>query len=77
MAQLTVYGTPISVYVRVVRLLLEQAGAEYNIKEVGIFNGENTSADYLAKNPFGKVPMRLQKQQQRRSSHLLLVAHTC
>lgn len=56
MAKLTVYGTPISVYVRVVRLLLEAAGAEYDLKDVGIFNGDNTSAEYLAKNPFGKVP---------------------
>jgi len=56
MATITVYGTPISTYVRTVRLLLEEAGAEYDIKEVGIFNGENTSAEYLAKNPFGKVP---------------------
>lgn len=56
MAKLTVYGTPISVYVRIVRMLLEEAGAEYDLKDVGIFNGENTSAGYLAKNPFGKVP---------------------
>jgi len=56
MATITVYGTPISTYVRTVRLLLEEAGVEYDIKEVGIFNGENTSAEYLTKNPFGKVP---------------------
>lgn len=56
MAAITVYGTPVSTYVRTVRLLLEEAGAEYNLKDVGIFNGENTSAEYLAKNPFGKVP---------------------
>ena len=56
MANLTVYGTPVSTYVRTVRLLLEEAGATYDLKEVGIFNGENQSADYLAKNPSGKVP---------------------
>lgn len=56
MAKLTVYGTPQSTYVRTVRLLLEEAGADYNLKEVGIFNGENESPEYLAKNPFGKVP---------------------
>jgi glutathione S-transferase len=56
MAKLTVYGTPISVYVRVVRLLLEAAGAEYDLKSVDILTGENNSAEYLAKNPFGKVP---------------------
>ncbi|PSB24458.1 glutathione S-transferase family protein [Stenomitos frigidus] len=56
MATLTVYGTPISTYVRTVRLLLEGAGADYTLKNVSIFNGESQSADYLAKNPFGKVP---------------------
>ncbi len=56
MAKPTVYGTPRSTYVRTVRLLLESAGADYSLKEIDIFNGENKSADYLAKNPFGKVP---------------------
>lgn len=56
MANLTVYGTPISTYVRTVRLLLEEAGAGYSLKDISIFNGDNTSAEYLAKNPFGKVP---------------------
>jgi len=56
MAKLTVYGLPQSTYVRTVRLLLEEAGADYNLKGVSIFNGENESAEYLAKNPFGKVP---------------------
>ena len=45
-----------SVYVRIVRLLLEEAGAEYDLKGVDIFNGESQSAEYLAKNPFGKIP---------------------
>ena len=56
MAKPTIFGTSRSVYVRIVRLLLEEAGADYDIKEVDIFNGENKSAEYLAKNPFGKVP---------------------
>lgn len=56
MATLTIYGTPISTYVRTVRLLLEEAGADYNLEDVGIFNGDNQSPEYLAKNPFGKVP---------------------
>jgi glutathione S-transferase len=56
MPKLTVYGTPISTYVRTVRLLLEAAGADYSLKGVNIFNGESQSAEYLAKNPFGKVP---------------------
>jgi glutathione S-transferase len=56
MAKLTVYGTPVSTYVRTVRLLLEEAGADYTLKGVDILNGESQSAEYLAKNPFGKVP---------------------
>lgn len=56
MSKFTVYGTPVSTYVRTVRLLLEEAGADYDIKSVDIFNGENKSSEYLVKNPFGKVP---------------------
>lgn len=56
MATLTIYGTPISTYVRTVRLLLEGAGVDYTLEGVNIFNGENQSAEYLGKNPFGKVP---------------------
>jgi glutathione S-transferase len=56
MAKLTVYGTPLSTYLRTVRLLLEEAGTTYELKGIDIFNGENESAEYLAKNPFGKVP---------------------
>ncbi len=56
MAKLTVYGIPQSTYVRTVRLLLEEAGADYDLKKVDIFNGESQSAEYLAKNPFGKIP---------------------
>lgn len=56
MANITVYGTPLSTYVRTVRLLLEEAGVDYTLKDIDIFQGENKSPDYLAKNPFGKVP---------------------
>jgi glutathione S-transferase len=56
MPQIILYGTPISTYVRTVRLLLEEAGADYDLKSVDIFNGETKSAEYLAKHPFGKVP---------------------
>lgn len=56
MTQTTVYGTPISTYVRTVRLLLEEAGADYDLKSINFFKGETNSADYRAKNPFGKVP---------------------
>ena len=56
MPNLTLYGTPISTYVRTVRLLLEEANADYELKDIGIFNGDNKTEDYLSKNPFGKIP---------------------
>jgi glutathione S-transferase len=56
MAKPIVYGIPQSTYVRTVRLLLEEAGIEYDLKPVDIFNGETKSAEYLAKHPFGKIP---------------------
>lgn len=56
MASITLYGTPVSTYVRTVRLLLAYANVDYDLKDIGIFNGDNKTEDYLSKNPFGKVP---------------------
>lgn len=56
MPSLTIHGTPISTYVRTVRLLLEEIGTDYTLKSVNILNGECSAPEYLAKNPFGKVP---------------------
>lgn len=56
MANLTVYGTPVSTYVRTVRLLLESIGIDYTLKSVDIFKGESQSAEYLAKTPLVKYP---------------------
>ncbi len=56
MATITIYGSPVSTYVRTVRLLLEEADADYNLKIINVLTGENTSAEYLSKNPFGKIP---------------------
>ncbi|MBD1811151.1 glutathione S-transferase family protein [Microcoleus vaginatus DQ-U2] len=56
MSKLIVWGTPVSTYVRTVRLLLEEIGADYTLHSVDIFNGESQSPEYLAKNPFGKIP---------------------
>ena len=50
------YGTPISTYVRTVRLLLAEANIDYDLKDIGIFNGDNKTQEYLAKHPFGKIP---------------------
>ena len=57
MANIIFYGTPQSTYVRTVRLLLFEANInDYELKDIGIFNGDNESQEYLAKHPFGKVP---------------------
>ncbi len=56
MASITLYGTPISTYVRTVRLLLAGADVDYDLEDVGIFNGDNQTDDYLSKHPFGKIP---------------------
>ena len=56
MANIIFYGTPVSTYVRTVRLLLAEAQIDYDLKDVGIFNGDNETQAYLAKHPFGKVP---------------------
>ncbi|MEL7069509.1 MAG: glutathione S-transferase family protein [Cyanobacteria bacterium J06581_3] len=56
MANITLYGTPISTYVRTVRLLLAGANVEYDLKDIGIFNGDNETEEYLSKHPFGKIP---------------------
>lgn len=53
---ITFYGTPQSTYVRTVRLLLAEANIDYDLKDIGIFNGDNKTDEYLAKHPFGKVP---------------------
>ncbi|MBF2025913.1 MAG: glutathione S-transferase family protein [Oscillatoriales cyanobacterium C42_A2020_001] len=57
MTNITVYGTPISTYVRTVRLLLEEAGVDYRLQDVDFFKGETNTPEYRAKHPFGKVPV--------------------
>ncbi|MBE9061642.1 glutathione S-transferase family protein [cf. Phormidesmis sp. LEGE 11477] len=56
MTDITLYGTPISTYVRTAQLVLSGAEVEYDIKDIGIFNGDNQTDSYLKKNPFGKIP---------------------
>ncbi|MGD1900247.1 MAG: glutathione S-transferase family protein [Phormidesmis sp.] len=56
MANITLYGTPISTYVRTARLLLAEANVDYGLKDIGIFNGDNKTDSYLSKHPFGKIP---------------------
>ncbi|MGF1536617.1 MAG: glutathione S-transferase family protein [Elainellaceae cyanobacterium] len=57
MANVTLYGTPISTYVRTVRLLLSEANIDHEVVDIGIFNGDNETDEYLKKHPFGKIPV--------------------
>ncbi|MGG6239174.1 glutathione S-transferase family protein [Nodosilinea sp. AN01ver1] len=54
MTQFTLYGPTISTYVRTVRMILAETNTPYDLKTVNIFS--DRTPEYLAKNPFGKVP---------------------
>lgn len=54
MPQLTLYGPALSTYVRTTRMVLAETNTPYDLKPVDIFSDRDP--DYLAKNPFGKVP---------------------
>jgi glutathione S-transferase len=51
-----VFGAPYSVYVRAVRLALEEKGNDYELVPVDIFASGGPSLDHLARHPFGKIP---------------------
>lgn len=55
MTQFTLYGPALSTYVRTVRMILIDTETSYELESVDIFN--ERSSDYLAKHPFGKVPV--------------------
>lgn len=54
---LSVYGMKVSGNCYKVQLLLEQLGRPYRWIEINSAAGATRSADYLAKNPNGKVPL--------------------
>ncbi|HBK47086.1 MAG TPA: glutathione S-transferase, partial [Xanthomonadaceae bacterium] len=54
---LTVHGMSTSGNCYKVRLLLQQLGSRYRWIEVDSVNGGTRTAEYLARNPNGKVPM--------------------
>jgi glutathione S-transferase len=56
MAAPIVYGPTFSTYVRTVRLALEEKPASYELVDVAMMKGAHRQPDYLARNPFGKVP---------------------
>ena len=51
-----VFGAPYSVYLRAVRLALEEKGVPYRLEEVDIFADGGPPEDYLARHPFARIP---------------------
>jgi glutathione S-transferase len=51
-----IFGAPYSVYVRVVRLALEEKGVRYGGVPVDIFASGGPPPDHRARHPFGKIP---------------------
>ncbi len=56
MSRPKLYGNEESVYVRSVRLTLEEKSCPYDLVPVDPFHRDGLSDDYLARHPFGKVP---------------------
>ncbi len=51
-----VYGASYSVYTRIVRLALEEKRVPYQLEEIDVFAEDGLPTDYLARQPFGKIP---------------------
>jgi glutathione S-transferase len=56
MNQVTVFGASYSVYVRIVRLVLEETRVPYELVEIDIFSKDSLPADYGNRHPFGRIP---------------------
>lgn len=56
MRDVTLYGADYSVYVRIARMVLEEARVPYTLVEVDIFTPETVPPDYAERHPFGKIP---------------------
>jgi len=52
----TVFGAPYSVYVRIVLMALLEKGVSWHLTPVDIFADSDEREAYLALNPFGKIP---------------------
>ncbi len=57
MGKLTLYGFDGSTYVRTVRMVLAEKGAEYEQVPVNVLAGEPRQPAHLVRHPFGKVPV--------------------
>ena len=56
MGKPVVYGANYSVYVRIVRLALEEKGVEYEQVPVDVFAADGVPDWYLEHHPFGRIP---------------------
>ena len=56
MDQPTVFGAAYSVYVRAVRLTLEEKAVPYHLVEVDVFGEGGPPPDHLLRHPFGRIP---------------------
>lgn len=56
-SDLILYGFDASTYVRTVRMLLNEKGAEYDQVPVNVLAGEPRQPEHLKRHPFGKVPV--------------------
>jgi len=54
---IVLYGFDGSTYVRTVRMLLAEKGADYDQVPVNVLEGEPLQPEHLARHPFGKVPV--------------------
>lgn len=57
MAKIVLYGFSGSTYVRTVRMVLADKGAQYEQVPVHVLKGEPRQPEHLARHPFGKVPV--------------------
>ena len=56
MNRITLFGASYSVYVRIVRLVLEELGIPYDLTGIDIFSKDGVPPDYLDRHPFGRIP---------------------
>ncbi len=54
--EVTLFGAAYSVYVRIVQLTLNEKGVPYRLVEVDVFAPGGPPADYLERQPFGRIP---------------------
>ncbi|RFZ86649.1 glutathione S-transferase family protein [Shinella sp. WSJ-2] len=51
-----VYGAAYSVYVRIVRITLQEKGVAYDLVPVDVFAEHGVPADHFVRHPFGRIP---------------------